>query len=92
MTITIDQLADALQALFTTDADEAAKDSGMIRSRCKLPPGPDSSRPWSFIGWRILTPPLRRIIEDLDISEAAFNERFPTPAPRTVCVGCSRRR
>src|SRR5262249_16159181 len=36
MTITLDQLAEALQTLFTTDADQAAKDSGMIRRQRKL--------------------------------------------------------
>src|SRR5262249_21616621 len=36
MTITLDQLAEALQSLFTTDADQAAKDSGMIRRKRKL--------------------------------------------------------
>jgi Transposase DDE domain len=33
MTITLDNLADTLQTLFTTAADQAAKDSGMIRRR-----------------------------------------------------------
>jgi hypothetical protein len=36
MTITLDQLAEALQTLFTTEADQAAQDSGMIRRRRKL--------------------------------------------------------
>jgi hypothetical protein len=31
MTITIDKLADSLQTIFTTEADRAAKDSGMIQ-------------------------------------------------------------
>src|ERR1700688_4156476 len=31
MTITLDNLAEGLQTLFTTTADQAAKDSGMIR-------------------------------------------------------------
>ncbi len=31
MTITLDNLADSLQTLFTTTADQAAKDSGMIQ-------------------------------------------------------------
>ncbi len=33
MTITLDNLADSLQTLFTTTADQAAKDSGMIQRR-----------------------------------------------------------
>jgi hypothetical protein len=33
MTIRLDNLADRLQTLFTTEADQAAKDSGMIRRR-----------------------------------------------------------
>ena len=33
MTITLDNLAEGLQTLFTTTADQAAKDSGMIQRR-----------------------------------------------------------
>ena len=33
MTITIDKLAKILQTLFTTEADTAAKESGMIQRR-----------------------------------------------------------
>jgi hypothetical protein len=36
MTITLDRLADALQTLFTTAADQAAQDSGMIQRRRQL--------------------------------------------------------
>lgn len=36
MTITLDKLADTLQTLFTTEADQAAKESGMIQRRRKI--------------------------------------------------------
>jgi hypothetical protein len=36
MTITLDNLADTLQTLFTTEADQAAKDSGMIQRQRKI--------------------------------------------------------
>jgi len=36
MTITIDKLAKILQTLFTTEADTAAKESGMIQRRRKI--------------------------------------------------------
>jgi hypothetical protein len=75
MTITIDQLADALQTLFTTDADQAAKDSGMIQRQRKL----TGAQFVQVVVFHWLENPeatIEEIIEDLDISEAAFNERF----------------
>ena len=36
MTITLDKLADTLQTLFTTEADQAAKESGKIQRRRKI--------------------------------------------------------
>lgn len=36
MTITLDKMTDTLQTLFTTEADQAAKESGMIRRRRKI--------------------------------------------------------
>jgi Transposase DDE domain len=75
MTITIDQLADALQALFTTDADQAAKDSGMIRRQRKLS-GACFVQAVVFHWLENPDATIEEIIEDLDISEAAFNERF----------------
>ena len=36
MAITLDTMADTLQTLFTTEADQAAKESGMIRRRRKI--------------------------------------------------------
>jgi hypothetical protein len=36
MTFTIDKLAKTLQTLFTTEADTAAKESGMIQRRRKI--------------------------------------------------------
>ena len=36
MTVTIDKLAKILQTLFTTEADTAAKESGMIQRRRKI--------------------------------------------------------
>ena len=36
VTITLDKLADTLQTLFTTEADQAAKESGKIQRRRKI--------------------------------------------------------
>ena len=75
MTITLDQLADALQTLFTTDADQAAQDSGMIRRKRKLT-GAQFVRALVFHWLENPQATIEEIIEDLNISEAAFNERF----------------
>ena len=75
MTITIDQLADALQTLFTTAADQAAKDSGMIRRQRKLT-GAQFVQALVFHWLENPDATIEEIIEDLDIGEAAFNERF----------------
>src|SRR5437764_6187099 len=83
MTITLDQLADALQTLFTTDADQAAKDSGMIRRRRKLS-GADFVQALVFHWLENPQATIEEIIEDLDISEQAFNERFDARA--TDCL------
>jgi hypothetical protein len=79
MTITLDQLADALQTLFTTDADQAAKDSGMIRRRRKIS-GADFVQALVFHWLENPQATIEEIIEDLEISEQAFNERFNTRA------------
>jgi hypothetical protein len=79
MTVTIDQLADALKTLFTTEADQAAKDSGMIRRRRKLT-GAAFVQAVVFHWLENPQAPIEEIIEDLDISEAAFNERFDARA------------
>jgi hypothetical protein len=79
MTITIDQLAEALQTLFTTDADQAAQDSGMIRRRRKL----TGAAFVQAVVFHWLEDPQARIeeiIEDLDLSEQAFNERLDARA------------
>jgi Transposase DDE domain len=79
MTITLDQLAEALQTLFTTDADQAATDSGMIRRRRKL----TGAAFVQAVVFHWLEDPQARIediIEDLDISEPAFNERLDARA------------
>jgi hypothetical protein len=79
MTITLDQLAEALQTLFTTDADQAAKDSGMIRRQRKLTGA-------AFVQALVLhwledpKATIEEIIEDLDLTEASFNERFDARA------------
>src|SRR5262245_55579279 len=75
MTITLDQLADALQTLFTTDADQAAQDSGMIQRRRKLT-GAQFVQALVFHWLENPTATIEEIIEDLDLSQAAFNERF----------------
>jgi hypothetical protein len=75
MTITLDQLAEALQTLFTTDADQAAKDSGMIQRQRKLT-GAQFVQALVFHWLENPEATIEEIIEDLDISEAAFNERF----------------
>jgi hypothetical protein len=75
MTITIDQLADALKTLFTTDAEQAAKDSGMIRRRRKL----TGAAFVQAVVFHWLDNPratIDEVIEDLDLSEQAFNERL----------------
>jgi hypothetical protein len=79
MTITLDQLAEALQTLFTTDADQAAQDSGMIRRRRKL----TGAAFVQAVVFHWLEDPQARIeeiIEDLDLSEQAFNERLDARA------------
>ena len=75
MTVTIDQLADALKTLFTTEAEQAAKDSGMIRRRRKLT-GADFVQALVFHWLEDPQATIEQIIEDLDLSEPAFNERF----------------
>ena len=75
MTITLDRLADALQTLFTTDADQAAKDSGMIRRRRKLT-GADFVQAVVFHWLDNPHATIEEVIEDLDLSEQAFNERL----------------
>jgi hypothetical protein len=79
MTITLDQLADALQALFTSDADQAAKDSGMIQRQRKLT-GADFVQALVFHWLENPQATIEEIIDDLDISEPAFNERFDARA------------
>jgi DDE family transposase len=79
MTITVDQLADALQTLFTTAADQAAKDSGMIRRQRKLT-GAAFVQALVFHWLENPRATIEEIIEDLNISEAAFNERFDARA------------
>jgi hypothetical protein len=85
MTVTIDQLAEALQTLFTTDADQAAGDSGMIRRRRKLS-GADFVQAVVFHWLDDPRATIDQVIEDLDISEQAFNERLDDRA-----VDCLRR-
>jgi hypothetical protein len=75
MTITIDQLADALKTLFTTEADQAATDSGMIRRRRKLT-GAAFVQALVFHWLEDPQATIEQIIEVLDLSEPAFNERF----------------
>jgi hypothetical protein len=75
MTITLDRLADALQTLFTTEADQAAKDSGMVRRRRKLT-GAAFVQALVFHWLENPQATIEEIIEDLQISEQAFNERF----------------
>ena len=75
MTITLDRLAEALQTLFTTDADRAAKDSGMIRRRRKL----TGAAFVQAVVFHWLDNPqatIEEVIEDLDLSEQSFNERL----------------
>jgi Transposase DDE domain len=85
MTITVDQLADALQTLFTTDADQAAKDSGMIRRQRKLT-GADFVQAVVFHWLDDPQATIEEVIENLDLSEQAFNERLDDRA-----VDCLRR-
>ena len=75
MTITVDQLADALKTLFTTEAEQAAKDSGMIRRRRKLK-GADFVQAVVFHWLEDPEATIDEVIEDLDLSEQAFNERL----------------
>jgi hypothetical protein len=79
MTITLDQLAEALQSLFTTDADQAAKDSGMIRRKRKLT-GAAFVQALVFHWLENPQATIDEIIEDLDITEASFNERVDARA------------
>jgi Transposase DDE domain len=79
MTITLDQLADALQTLFTTDADRAAKESGMIRRRRKLT-GAAFVQAVVFHWLEEPRATIEQVIEDLEISEHAFNERLDARA------------
>jgi Transposase DDE domain len=75
MTITLDRLAEALQTLFTTDADQAAKESGMIRRQRKL----TGAAFVQAVVFHWLDNPqatIEEVIEDLDLSEQAFNERL----------------
>jgi hypothetical protein len=75
MTITLDRLAEALQTLFTTDADQAAKDSGMIRRQRKL----TGAAFVQAVVFHWLDNPqatIEEVIDDLDLSEQAFNERL----------------
>jgi hypothetical protein len=75
MTLTLDQLAEALQTLFTTDADRAAQESGMIRRRRKL----TGAAFVQAVVFHWLDNPratIEEVIEDLDLSEQAFNERL----------------
>lgn len=85
MTITVDQLADALQTLFTTEADQAAQESGLIRRRRKL----TGAAFVQAVVFHWLDDPqatIDQVIEDLDLSEQAFNERLDDRA-----VDCLRR-
>jgi Transposase DDE domain len=79
MTITLDQLADALRTLFITDADQAAKDSGMIQRRRKLT-GAAFVQALVFHWLENPEATIDEVIEDLDITEASFNERFDARA------------
>lgn len=85
MIVTIDQLAATLQSLFTTDADQAAKDSGMIQRKRKLS-GADFVQALVFHWLEKPDATIEEVIEDLEISEQAFNERFDARA-----VDCLRR-
>jgi hypothetical protein len=75
MTLTVDQLADALQTLFTADADQAAQESGMIRRRRKLA-GAAFVQAVVFHWLEEPGATIEQVIEDLDLSEQAFNERL----------------
>jgi hypothetical protein len=79
MTLTVDRLADALQTLFTTDSDQAAKDSGMIRRQRKLT-GAAFVQALVFHWLENPQATIEEIIEDLNVSEASFNERFDARA------------
>lgn len=79
MTITLDQLTEALHSLFTTDADQAAKDSGMIQRRRKLT-GAAFVQALVFHWLENPQATIDEVIEDLDITEASFNERFDARA------------
>jgi hypothetical protein len=79
MTITLDHLAEALQTLFTTDADQAAKDSGMIRRKRKLT-GATFVQALVFHWLENPQATIEEVIEDLAITEASFNERFDARA------------
>jgi hypothetical protein len=79
MTITLDHLAEALQTLFTTDAHQAAKDSGMIQRHRKLT-GAQFVQALVFHWMENPQATIEEIIEDLNISEQAFNERFDARA------------
>jgi len=85
MILTVDQLADALQTLFTTEADQAAQDSGMIRRRRKLT-GAAFVQAVVFHWLDDPAAPIDQVIEDLDLTEPAFNERLDARA-----VDCLRR-
>jgi hypothetical protein len=75
VTVTLDQLAEALQSLFTTDADRAAKDSGMIRRRRKLT-GAAFVQAVVFHWLEDPQATIDQVIEGLDLTEQAFNERL----------------
>ena len=75
MTITLDRLAEALQTLFTAGADQAAKDSGMIRRQRKLT-GAGFVQAVVFHWLDNPQATIEEVIEDLDLSEQAFNERL----------------
>jgi hypothetical protein len=75
VTITLDQLAEALQSLFTTAADRAAQDSGMIRRRRKLT-GAAFVQALVFHWLEDPQATIDQIIEDLEITEQAFNDRL----------------
>jgi Transposase DDE domain len=79
MTITIDQLADTLQTLFTTEADRAAQVSAMIQRQRKIS-GADFVQTLVF-GW--LEDPTATIDElgdQLGISKQGLDQRFDARA------------
>jgi hypothetical protein len=79
MTLTLDKLADSLQTLFTTTADQAAKDSGMIQ-RQRTITGAGFVQTWVF-GW--LDDPkatLDDLGDELGVSKQGLDQRLDARA------------